>query len=274
MNHLPDITQKVEAPPPNATYILGYSGGKDSTAALIYLIKEKQIPPDQLKVIFLDTGNEAAETYMQVRYLHKLIKSWGYNEGIISLCNDTFLRLCTAYGFPIPRSRFCTERLKIVPKIRWILDQEFENPISVTGIRREESAARSNKQEWEEDRKVHGLLEWNPIITWTHADVFNIHKKYGVIPHTFYSKGFSRVGCFPCIYSRKMEIRLLADLFPWRIAEIDHWEEVTGHTYFPPRKEGVINKIHDVVLWSRNGQDANLFPDEKSCAYAGLGVCE
>lgn len=263
--------------------MLSFSGGKDSTATLLWLIKEKKIPKEKLHVVFCDTGNEKVETYKQIKYLQRLIKSWGYwkrNDVGIKVISgqETFLSLANRRSrFPSMGVRFCTEQLKIIPQINWIQNTfpNYQNDvISITGIRWEESLKRAERKEWEFDSKCKGLVMWNPIISWTAKQVFNIHHKYGVIPHPAYRIGFSRVGCFPCINSSKGEIKLINKHYPWRIAEIDHWEKITGSTYFAPIKEGKINKIHDVVKWAQKGQGEDMFPDEPNCAYAGMGVCE
>jgi glutaredoxin len=45
--------------------------------------------------------------------------------------------------FPSPKARFCTEELKVKPMIDFILDTLSEDFITIQGIRKDESAARS-----------------------------------------------------------------------------------------------------------------------------------
>jgi hypothetical protein len=47
--------------------------------------------------------------------------------------------------------------------------------------------------------------------------VIAIHKRHGLAPNPLYLKGASRVGCWPCIYARKSEIKLVAEIDPGRI---------------------------------------------------------
>ena len=126
-----------------------------------------------------------------------------------------------------------------------------------------------------------------------------------------YFKGMSRVGCFPCIYAQKEEIRVLADHAPERIAEIRSLEiqasalrakrnaehraayEAGGGTpeAYKPRyavehasffmgdtpEERQSITIDDVVSWSRTergGRQLSLLPTPPSGGCFRWGVCE
>jgi hypothetical protein len=69
---------------------------------------------------------------------------------------------------------------------------------------------------------------WRPIIRWAEADVIAIHTRHGLRPNPLYLEGFSRVGCFPCIYARKGEIRRIAERYPERIDLLRMLEEKTA----------------------------------------------
>lgn len=281
-------------------YVLGYSGGKDSTATLIYLIKELKIVP---VVTFQDTGNESKITYDYVDYISGLLNQWTGNEIIRLKGEYDFLSLAVKkMRFPSNKARFCTEWLKIVPFLRWIEQQEFsENCISVTGIRKEESAARSKRKEFEPN-STYGRPLWNPLIDWRVDEVFKIHEKYGVEINPLYKKGFKRVGCFPCVNSGRLELSLIARHFPERIKEIREWEKTVAEergkkikkkdavkrefqSYFFPRRytkidnKPIIWNIDQHVAWATKTEGGQMeLGDikEKStiCAYAGLGICE
>ena len=258
-------------------YILSFSGGKDSTATLIYLIKERKL---KLHVVFCDTFNESPETYRYVDYISGLLEEWGHPP-IIKLAGEySFYSLAAKkQRFPSTKARFCTGMLKIVPKMRWIQDQEFKtDPIVVLGIRKDESHARSKRQEWEFSNRVYGQWLWSPIIDWNVKQVFAIHKKYGVEINPMYKKGFKRVGCFPCVNCGRNELILLAKHYPERVEEIDRWEKELGSTYLAPRRKGVIWKIKEQIRWakkdSQTAEQGLLFPDATLCSYAALGICE
>lgn len=263
----------------NGPYILSFSGGKDSTAALIYLLKEKGL--DNLQVVFCDTVNESPDTYRYIDYISGLLESWGHPP-IIKLQGEfSFFSLAKKkHRFPSIKARFCTEWLKIIPICRWIEEQEFEkDPILVMGIRKEESPARSNRKEWETSERVFGQTLWNPLIDWTAEQVFDIHRLYCVDINPMYKLGFKRVGCFPCVNAGRLELTLLAKHYPERIDEIARWEKELDRTYFAPRKkDAVYHGVRWHVFWALRSDPhmspQPLFGEEKLCAYADLGVCE
>lgn len=97
-----------------------------------------------------------------------------------------------------------------------------------------------------------------------------IHKRYGISPNPLYAKGAQRVGCLPCIMSRKSEIRMIAEKWPQRIDMLRRaeWMGERGFHGFRPRKsvpqamcshvytakDGTVYKvpsIDDAVAWSR-----------------------
>jgi hypothetical protein len=119
-----------------------------------------------------------------------------------------------------------------------------------------------------------------------------IHKKHGLPVNPLYEMGASRVGCWPCIFARKAEVRLIANLSPERMDEIRNLEEeltvtarakatAKGEELRWPRsffslkaKDGRVNfPIDDAVNWSRTapgGKQYELFAGP-SCT---SGVCE
>ena len=56
-------------PRPERINHIGCSGGKDSTALLLWAIFESGYSRDSLDVSFCDTGNEAPATYDYISYL-------------------------------------------------------------------------------------------------------------------------------------------------------------------------------------------------------------
>ena len=79
--------------------------------------------------------------------------------------------------FPSRVKRFCTEELKIKPMQAYIarLVDAGAEVLNCVGIRRAESAVRSQMAEWEWadgfDCEV-----WRPLVTWSVEDVAAIHK--------------------------------------------------------------------------------------------------
>lgn len=262
---------------PNTMYHIGVSGGKDSAAALIWLVRESGIAPSKINATFADTGNEHEWTYDHVRLLSEKvfpIQTLKPERAFYELAKDK-------HRFPSTKTRFCTQFLKIFPLRDHILalHDAGHDVIAVSGTRADESHARSILAEWEPwQSSTLGVMQWRPLLRWTLADVLAIHKRHGIPLNPLYALGAQRVGCFPCIMSRKYEIRMIAQRFPERIAmireaELDH-EKTYGRfsTFFPinmvPKrfrskavkiKDGSylnVPTIDDVVRWAMTGKRA------------------
>ena len=253
--------------------VASFSGGKDSTAMCLHLI-DLGVP---FTPVFLDTGWEHPLTYEYV----KAAPAWlGVDVvWVKSTKRDGFADMVRREGaFPSRVTRFCTRILKTEPFRDYIATLPDE-PVNAVGVRAGESAARAKLAAWE--RWPFGDCDvWRPVLSWTEADVIDIHRRHGVAPNSLYLKGATRVGCFPCIFARKSEIRLVADLSPGRVDEIARLEsdlsKAAGapRTFFHGRSDAV--GVRDVVSWartSRGGRQLLLFDDaEPGCMR--WGMCE
>lgn len=110
-----------------------------------------------------------------------------------------------------PSMRFCTSELK-THIIRAELKRRFRTGtiINVTGVRREESAARAKATiaSPEPDGRV---FNWRPILDWTVGDVFGYIAARGLAVHPAYSVyGMSRVSCRFCIMSNAADLTAAA----------------------------------------------------------------
>lgn len=272
--------------------IASVSGGKDSAAMCLYL-KELGIP---YQAVFCDTGWEHPETY---RYLRETLPPV---IGPIQWLSPKLpmVDLIRKKGmFPSRVVRFCTQELKAEPMKRFLADLDDE-PLNVVGIRAAESEARSKMAEWEWSDGF-DCETWRPLIGWSTDDVIAIHRRHGLAPNPLYLQGATRVGCWPCIFARKAEIRLLAESDPGRIAlireleremtvalkqrvaergEEQRWSELT---YFQgPSKKARQNRetwpIDKAALWSmtaRGGRQFEMFaPDFGAEGCMRWGLCE
>jgi 3'-phosphoadenosine 5'-phosphosulfate sulfotransferase (PAPS reductase)/FAD synthetase len=206
--------------------IVSFSGGKDSQACLIKAVND--YGKDNVTAIFCDTDWEHPVTYQHIQYV---VKKLGVN--LITLKNEkigSFQNLCKQMKcFPVATRRACTSTLKIKPMIDWVIGQD-DSLIIIQGIRAGESKSRSkmdiecsffkgyfdgtgvqyNKTKVLEWCKTHDASVLRPIFKWSAQDVIDYILKNGQKPNPLYSKGASRVGCFPCVMSRLSDIRILA----------------------------------------------------------------
>lgn len=139
-------------------WVIGYSGGKDSTAALqLIWYALKELPYEQRqKPIFVISSDTLVETPVIVDYIDETLSR--INEQAVKydmpfktqkltpLLEDTFWVNLIGRGYPAPNSifRWCTDRLKIKPSNRFILNKVAEHGevILILGIRWGESTTR------------------------------------------------------------------------------------------------------------------------------------
>lgn len=281
---------------PNTIFHVGVSGGKDSTAVLLWMLHESGHAPERIKATFCDTGNEHEWTYAHV----KLISQTVHPIETIYPRLPFFDLAHAKKRFPSTKRRFCTQHLKIYPSQQHIERMKYYglDVIAVSGVRADESEERRHLPEWGWSSTL-GCPQWRPLIQWTIKDVLAIHKKHGVPLNPLYAIGAQRVGCWPCIMSRKAEIRTIALQFPERIAEIRKAEERLEAEYgryssffarnavperfrtkeyvTPEGEKMMVATIDDVVRWALTGDRAQgtweTHP-EKEGTSCSSGFCE
>ena len=256
---------------------------------------------DRSKIIcaFSDTGNEHEWTYEHVRKMDRELHpiKWLKSEF------DFYELAYSRKRFPSTKARFCTQVLKIYPSEDYIKELRYDgfNVISVSGVRADESEDRSKLGEWDMAGCNVVYPQWRPLINWKIEDVLEIHARHGFPLNPLYDAGAKRVGCFPCIMSRKAEVRNIALKFPERIdmirkAEQSFLERYGRYSSFFPRKtvperfrsmpyvakDGetvMVATIDDVVRWSMTGKLAKGSykedPDENEQGIGCMsGFCE
>ena len=67
----------------------------------------------------------------------------------------------------------------------------------ITAIRRDQSAARATAEVVEHDDKF-GLMKINPLVAWTHDDVWAYVRAHDVPVNALHARGYPSIGCAPC----------------------------------------------------------------------------
>lgn len=180
-------------------WILGFSGGKDSTVVAHAVFEALQaIPPSQRKrpvhVVSNDTMVESPLVMAHLDEVSAHIKAAAQGLGLpITVArtrpdlDKTFWVLLIGKGYPSPNQqmRWCTDRLKIQPTSTYIKDNvsKYGAAIVVLGVRRTESIRRMRTvDKYENDRgtnlnphsSITGAYIFRPIVDLSTDDVWEI----------------------------------------------------------------------------------------------------
>ena len=151
-------------------WMIGYSGGKDSTL-LCCLVMEmlQRMPKEKInKTVYIVSSDTMVENPIVGNYMHKMsdmINAAGAPlkikaDIIYPKTEDTFWCKVIGLGYPTPEApgfRWCTERLKIHPMNKYTLDTIKNNGevILLLGVRKAESTYRANNIR---SRKIEGKI--------------------------------------------------------------------------------------------------------------------
>ena len=179
-------------------WVVGYSGGKDSTAVLQLVWGALASLPESARtkpvyVISTDTLVENPIVALWVSKSLDLMAEAARSQGLpltshrlMPAAENTFWVNLIGRGYPAPRPKFrwCTERLKIMPSTQFITSvvASHGEAILVLGSRKAESTARAQVMERFEQGRVRDRLSPNgnlansyvytPIEDWTNDDVW------------------------------------------------------------------------------------------------------
>jgi DNA sulfur modification protein DndC len=140
-------------------WVIGYSGGKDSTTALqLVWYALAELPPEKrTKPVFVISSDTLVETPVIIDYINGTLDQINAAAKkanlpitaikLVPQLSDTFWVNLLGKGYPAPSItfRWCTERLKIRTADRFILNSvtEFGEVVLVLGVRKAESATRA-----------------------------------------------------------------------------------------------------------------------------------
>lgn len=295
--------------------IVSFSGGKDSQACLIRACRE--FGAKNIEAVFCDTGWEHEITY---EHVHNVVQELGVNLVTLRSSIGGFQDLCCRMKwFPESTHRMCTTQLKIYPMIDYVLRQNDDLCI-IQGIRSAESASRARmscsadyfEQYKEKTSREHRLYriqdvrEWcsyhsavveRPFFGASAQDIIDYILESGQRPNPLYERGVSRVGCYPCIYSRLSELKLMRkdSYYIKRVQELEYkvnnlrsvlGDDFKPASFFPVGKipsrfcreyANGIPSFGDIIKYvSRDDAQLDLFKEDSagSCMSIYHGLCE
>jgi len=185
----------------NRPWVIGYSGGKDSTTVveLVYKMLLSLSPEERKKKVYIVSSDTLIENPLIKIYLNKMNSLIGaaadknglkmYSRMVTPPANNSFWANVIGRGFPTPRMngsfRWCTDRLKIAPSAQFIkdvIDEEKEEVVVLLGVRKAESIARKKRIEGRElanrllnrHETIKDAYVYNPIVELTTEDVWSV----------------------------------------------------------------------------------------------------
>lgn len=204
INELSEIVRKLYLED-DIPWVVGYSGGKDSTATLqLVWMALAELPLEQRmhKTVHVISTDTLAESPVVARWVEKSLEKMKEKaeqgqmpivpHRLIPDYNDTFWVNLIGRGYPYPRPNFrwCTERLKIRPANRFVQDvvSAYGEVILLLGTRKAESANRAKTMRYYEKLRVRDHLSPNgtmqnelvfsPLENWTDDDVWFFLMQY------------------------------------------------------------------------------------------------
>ncbi len=162
---------------PRITFATGFGA---EGCVIIDLIGRHQLPID---VFSLDTGVLFPETYA-------LWKQLEAKYGIT-------IRRVAAESWPERLWETDPDRCCNIRKVAPLTKELSGFTAWITAIRRDQTPERATAQIVENDRKF-GLLKVNPLVAWTHDDVW-AHLYANDVPYNpLHEQGYPSIGCQPC----------------------------------------------------------------------------
>ncbi len=182
-------------------WVIGYSGGKDSTTVVELVYKMLLALPDwqRRKNVYIVSSDTLIENPLIKIYLSKMNDMLGQaaiRDGlpiksvmVTPPPDNSFWANVIGRGFPTPRIngtfRWCTDRLKINPSaeyIKEIIKKEGQEVVVLLGVRKAESIARKRRIEGRElanrlmnrHETIPDAYVYNPIVELTTEDVWDV----------------------------------------------------------------------------------------------------
>lgn len=232
-----------------ALFVANHSGGKDSQAMLIRLLKI--VPRKQLIVIHASLGE--VEWPGALEHAEKQAGDAGL-PFIVARSVKTFFQMVehryavrpgpNSPCWPSASNRQCTSDLKRGPiereVRRYAKAHGFTKIVSCMGIRAQESPGRAKQEAWKRNdgQSIAGRewFIWLPIHTLTREDVLAEIAAAGQQLHWAYAAGNDRLSCMFCIMGSRRDLQNAARHNPALLAKYLEIEQRTGYTMHQSRK--------------------------------------
>lgn len=277
-------------------FVVAFSGGKDSLAALTLLLK-LGVPPHAIELHHHDVDGRGP-TFMDWPFTAGYVRAVAAHFGValfVSWREGGFSREMARADAPTApimfetptgishagghgpagtrglfpqvsgdlRLRWCSSALKIDVLAAVIRNQprfSAGRTLVITGERAAESPQRARYASLEPHRtstKTRAVDHWRPVLAWTEQEIWEAIASSGIRPHPAYVLGWGRLSCRACIFGTPDQWATLRLIFPSAFHRIAAREARTGKT---------IHRSRSVVELADRGtpyQAARLHPDER-----------
>jgi 3'-phosphoadenosine 5'-phosphosulfate sulfotransferase (PAPS reductase)/FAD synthetase len=232
-----------------ALFAISHSGGKDSQAMMIEILKI--VPREQIVVVHACLGEVEWEGALE------LAQKQAADAGvpfIVARAVKTFFEMVehrfkvrpgpNSPCWPSATNRQCTSDLKRGPIEREVRRYAkalgFTTVVSCAGIRAQESAARAKQVAFRRNERntIEGRewYDWAPIHNMKLPEVWATIAGAGQVPHWAYAAGNERLSCVFCIMASRRDLVNGAKHRPELAAKYIALEERTGYTMHMSRK--------------------------------------
>jgi 3'-phosphoadenosine 5'-phosphosulfate sulfotransferase (PAPS reductase)/FAD synthetase len=181
-----------------------WSGGKDSTAALLWVLDH--IRHNNWNVLYVEiTGNTHPKC---TEYVARATRKLGIEDKLVVAKTADFYELMDKWGPPLMFAyRWCLYQLKA---------KAFEKAFSFTvdGVRRADSNAR-RKTQLVSVVKLSGKVTVSPLVDWTKEHVLDYIKSHGLDLNPCYKLYGHSGNCMFCPYANKTHIILTMNDPEW-----------------------------------------------------------
>lgn len=170
----------------------------------------------KVKIFTLDTGRMFPENY---ELIDKTNKAYDLN---MEICFPDYVEVegmvnkkgVNLFYESMENRKMCCHIRKIEPLKRALKDLD----IWICGLRSDQSVTRIDTHllEWDESN---GLLKLNPLVNWTHDQIWEYIRENKVPYNALHDKGFLSIGCQPCTRALKSGEDVRAGRWWWEKPE-------------------------------------------------------
>ena len=173
---------------------ISFSGAED----VVLIEMACQLVGNKVSVFSIDTGRLHPETY---RYIDKIRKHYGITIDVLtpdSIKLGQLVKEKGLFSFYQDGHQECCSIRKIEPlksKLSYL-------DAWITGQRRDQNVTRTELPQEQQDVAFstpnHPITKFNPLASWTSADVWQYIRAKHVPYNPLHDRGFASIGCEPC----------------------------------------------------------------------------